>query len=92
MEYSLHFTSLLITPRVGGILNLYLYTVTPGFLVAAVFAKLIAKEGCKLLFWGLLFLAATLPVILLIFGVPICEFFVKIFWNEDITVTRIIFH
>ncbi len=78
--------------RVGGILNTYIFTVTPVFLVVAILVKLIATEGCKLLLWGSLFLAFTLPVVLLIFGVPICEFFVYMLWNEDITVRKIIFH
>lgn len=78
--------------RVGGMLHLYLYTLTPGFLVVAVFIKIITKEDYKLFFWGSLFLAVTLPVILFFFGVPICEFLVKVFWNEDITVARIKFH
>ena len=78
--------------RVGGILNSYLYTVTPGFLITGVLVKIIRKEGYRLLFWGSLFLAFTLPVILLFFGVPICEFFVNIFWNEDITVRNIMLH
>lgn len=78
--------------RVGGVLNLYLYIVTPGFLALGILAKLVKKEGYSLLFWGSLFLAFTMPVILLIFGFPVCELFTKIFWNENITVRKIIFH
>lgn len=78
--------------RVGGILDTYIFTVSPVFLVVAVLVKASGKEGFKLLLWGSLFLTFTLPLVLVIFGVPIGEFFVNMLWDEGISVRKIVFH